>query len=74
MSAFKGLGKAGKTLSDKYFHIGSGPQTKDDRIIYNMENGKISFDRDGSGDKYAMKKFAVVEKGTILDASDFDLI
>ena len=25
VSAFKGLGKAGKALSDKFFHIGSGP-------------------------------------------------
>jgi Ca2+-binding RTX toxin-like protein len=73
VEVFKGLGDAGTTLAAKYFYIGSAPETPDDRIIYDVKKAAVFYDRDGSGDTYAMKKIAVVELGTILDHADFQL-
>lgn len=71
---FKDIGKAGKTLDKKFFHEGNSPKNGNDRIIYDKGKGKLFYDRDGSGGKYDMKKVAVLDPGTVLKASDFDLI
>lgn len=71
---FKDIGKAGKTLDKKFFHEGGGPKNGNDRIIYDKSKGKLFYDRDGDGGKFDMKKVAVLDPGTVLKASDFDLI
>jgi Ca2+-binding RTX toxin-like protein len=66
---FAGL-KAGKLDADA-FHLGTKAADKEDRIVYDKAHGDLSFDRDGSGSKYDLVKFAEVKDGTSLDHTDF---
>lgn len=63
-------------LSETQFKvIGTGGGTVDgsDRILYSQSNGKIYYDADGSGSG-AKVLFATVAAGTVLTASDFEVI
>jgi Ca2+-binding RTX toxin-like protein len=55
---FTGIGKAGHTLKNKYFHQGTEPEGKNDKIIYDKKEGVIYYDKDGSGDSYDMQEIA----------------
>ncbi len=72
-SVFRKLG-SGDVLKSKYFHVGDAPLTGHDRIVYDKATGRIFYDRDGSGGKFDMRKFAMVDKGTELHAHDFLLL
>jgi Ca2+-binding RTX toxin-like protein len=69
---FKGL-KAG-TLDRKAFHSGKAAHDSDDRIIYNDSNGRLYFDRDGTGDKYGQVHFATISNKFDPKFNDFFVI
>jgi Ca2+-binding RTX toxin-like protein len=71
---FTGIGKAGHTLKNKYFHQGTEPEGKNDKIIYDKKEGVIYYDKDGSGDSYDMQEIASIHHGFKLKAADFDLV
>lgn len=45
-----------------------------DRILYDKAHGDVYFDRDGSGDKYGLVKFAELKDGAALGAGDFLIV
>lgn len=57
-------------LDPSAFSEGKGAKDADDRILYDVNTGAVRYDPDGIGGKDAII-FAVVGKGTDLDASDF---
>ena len=59
----------GKLLASEY-RQGKEAKDADDRIIYDKKTGALYYDPDGSGG-VAQTKFAQLEKGTKLKASDF---
>nr|WP_246408053.1 calcium-binding protein [Microvirga lupini] len=77
-SIFKGLGKVGSLtkpakLNGDAFITGSRAQDKEDRIIYTKTTGSLYYDADGTG-KAAQIKFAQLEKGLNVKASDFFIV
>ncbi len=58
-------------LKKSAFHTGTKAKDAKDRIIFNEKTGAVSYDADGSGRKFKAVKFAQVEAGTDLSASDF---
>ena len=71
---FTGIGEAGETLKKKYFHEGTEAESKNDKIIYDKASGAIYYDKDGSGDAYAMEEIASIHHGFKLKADYFDLV
>ena len=74
-SIFRAFDKTG-TLTANAFHIAKGAKLAhdaDDRIIYNKTNGYLFYDADGIGGESATK-FARVDKGLALKASDFYIV
>nr|WP_246718686.1 calcium-binding protein [Microvirga terrestris] len=74
-SIFKGLGKAGSLtkpakLDSDDFIVGNRAHDREDRIIYSKTTGSLYYDADGTG-KAAQIKFAQLEKGLNIKASDF---
>jgi len=60
-------------LSADAFHRGRGAADRDDRIIYQVSEGRLLYDPDGSGPRDAVR-FAEVDPGTPMSASDFFVI
>ncbi|MEA3029331.1 MAG: serralysin [Sphingomonadales bacterium] len=71
-AVFTGIGGLG-SLGSGAFASGTAAGDADDRIIYDQATGRILFDADGSGAGAAVL-FATVQAGTILAASDFQVI
>lgn len=69
---FKDTGDTG-TLKSKYFHVGSQAGDGSDRIVYDSDNGHLSYDRDGTGSGQAVL-FAKLSANLDLHASDFTVI
>jgi Ca2+-binding RTX toxin-like protein len=57
-------------LQSSAFHQGTQAKDADDRIIYDKKTGALYYDPDGAGG-VAQTKFAQLDKGTKLKASDF---
>jgi Ca2+-binding RTX toxin-like protein len=71
-AVFKGLGSAGQTVKAGRFALGAAADA-DDRLIYDIATGALSYDRDGNGAEEAVQ-FAQVTAGLILTADHFLLI
>jgi Ca2+-binding RTX toxin-like protein len=74
-AAFPGL-KAGK-LAASAFKVVTSPSAgvdASDRILFDQGDGKLYFDRDGSGTKYKPLLFAIVDPNIALTVSDFAVI
>ncbi|MCV3736677.1 hypothetical protein OCK02_10715 [Rhizobium sp. TRM96647] len=69
---FTRAGKVGD-LASKAFHIGARAHDKDDRVIYDSKNGKLWYDRDGTGSSDAIL-FATLDKKLKMTAGDFDIL
>jgi Ca2+-binding RTX toxin-like protein len=71
-SVFKGLDLAGVLPSEQFLSgTTNKATTAAHRIIYNEDNGKIWYDRDGSGTKFKGVLIATVTVGTELSNGDF---
>ncbi|WP_421724478.1 hypothetical protein [Bauldia sp.] len=68
---FKNIGSGGP-LDDKFFIEGSKPKNTNQHIIYDKDEGEISYAKKGSDSKMIL--FAKVDKGTDLDAGDFFVV
>ena len=66
---FSALGKKG-VLKAKFFHEGKKAHDGNDRVIYDAQSGKVTFDRNGD-DKGGTTKFAVLGAGLDLSSADF---
>ncbi|MBB3021235.1 Ca2+-binding RTX toxin-like protein [Microvirga lupini] len=64
--------KEGGFLAEKAFHIGALARDADTRIFYNVDNGKLYFDADGTGAQAAIQ-VAKLGKGLNLTHADFVL-
>jgi Ca2+-binding RTX toxin-like protein len=74
-AVFLGL-KAGK-LAAAAFKVVTSPNAgvdASDRILFDQGDGKLYFDRDGSGTKYKPLLFAIVDPNIALTVSDFSVI
>jgi Ca2+-binding RTX toxin-like protein len=71
-SVLTGIGGDGALLSER-FRKGTKADEKDDRIIYNKDNGKLFYDGDGKGGSDA-KLIAILDNTPNLNASDFLVI
>ncbi len=72
-SVFVGL--KGKTIApDQFKDVSKGDADANDRILYDRSQGNLFYDRDGSGEKYEIVKFAEVTDNTRLNALDFLII
>lgn len=68
-----GSARSPKSLNKSFFTIGSKAKDKNDYIIYNKDNGYLSYDADGSG-KGAAIIFAKLKAGLGMGASEFKII
>jgi serralysin len=66
---FRGIAASGQLDPDAYVE-GSVARDAEDRIVYDQANGRIFYDRDGTG-AAAKILFATVTPGTDLEAIDF---
>ncbi|HTU12656.1 MAG TPA: M10 family metallopeptidase C-terminal domain-containing protein [Allosphingosinicella sp.] len=71
-AVFTALGAAGG-LNANAFVAGSGAADASDRIVYNSATGQLFYDADGNGAGAAVQ-FAQLGAGTLLSASDFQVI
>jgi len=71
-AAFKGIVSSGP-VAGSAFVIGTKALDVYDRVIHDRANGILYYDSDGTGSA-AQVKFAIVEKGLALSASDFFFI
>jgi Ca2+-binding RTX toxin-like protein len=71
-SVFVGL--APGTLAAAAFHLGSAAADASDRIMYDSGNGRVYFDRDGTGGAYAAIHFATLDPGLALTRADFLIV
>ncbi|MCU0535120.1 MAG: PQQ-dependent sugar dehydrogenase [Hydrococcus sp. Prado102] len=69
-SAFGGGLTTGTKLSSDRFTIGSQATTVNHRVIYDSGNGKLWFDRDGSGSSFSAVEFANLSPRLNLTNSD----
>lgn len=69
---FRGLAGTG-ALDAEAFHSGTRAQDAADRILYDRASGTIYYDRDGAGGDGKVL-FAIVNKGQMLDHSDFVIV
>jgi VCBS repeat-containing protein len=69
---FGGIGPVG-ALSAGSFRQGANAGDADDRIVYDLESGRLYFDADGNG-AGEMVLFAVLAAGTSVTAGDFFVI
>jgi Ca2+-binding RTX toxin-like protein len=60
-------------LSDDAFTFGVVARDAEDRVIYDQASGALLFDRDGSGEDFSAVKFAELQPGLALSASDFTI-
>jgi Ca2+-binding RTX toxin-like protein len=60
-------------LSADAFHIGASAADASDRIVYNSNNGVLTYDADGSGAGAAIK-FAELDTGLLLTSADFFIV
>lgn len=67
---FKDIGPKGASLKKKYFEVGKKADDSNDRFIYNDDNGKLFFDKDGVGGA-GHKLIAKLDDGLNLKAGDF---
>ncbi|MCP4380299.1 MAG: hypothetical protein GY798_02555 [Hyphomicrobiales bacterium] len=72
LSVFKKVGSVGE-LAAAAFHIGAKAKTSDHRIIYNDQNGKLKYDKNGD-DSGGAKKFAIVDAGLSISHEDFVIV
>ncbi|MBR1154060.1 calcium-binding protein [Bradyrhizobium sp. JYMT SZCCT0428] len=66
-------GNLARNVTSAEFHIGSAAHDADDRIIYNSQNGALTYDADGNGAGAAIQ-FATVTLGLSLTTVDFLVI
>jgi serralysin len=71
-AVFTAVGPLG-TLDASAFHIGSAARDASDRVIYNPQNGNLTYDPDGTGAASA-SVFAQVGTSLVLDNTDFQVI
>ncbi|NNC00888.1 calcium-binding protein, partial [Corallococcus exiguus] len=68
-AVFKTLHKG--PLDKGAFRIGAQALDDDDRILYNIKTGVLSYDADGDGTAFTAIKFAQLKAKTALSADDF---
>jgi serralysin len=76
-SLFRGIGKTdGVALKDSRFHASKSGQAHDhsDRITYDTTDGKLYWDRDGSGTAHDRELFATLKGHPSVDAADFLIV
>jgi serralysin len=76
-SLFRGIGKTdGIALKDSRFHASKSGQAHDhsDRITYDTTDGKLYWDRDGSGTAHDRELFATLKGHPSVDAADFLIV
>jgi Ca2+-binding RTX toxin-like protein len=75
---FTKLGKSGSSTApeqlNKIFFATKAPKDKNDHIIYNKKTGCLSYDADGSGNKYKAIEIALLKKGLALSEKDIFII
>jgi serralysin len=71
-AVFAAIGSLGR-LDATAYHIGAAAQDTADRIIYNPQNGNLSFDPDGTGAASA-SVFAQVAMSLVISNSDFLIV
>jgi Ca2+-binding RTX toxin-like protein len=71
-AVFSGIGATG-ALSASAFTTGANATSASHKIVYNYATGELFFDADGSG-AGARVKFATVQLGTTITASDFHIV
>lgn len=64
----------GTLASAQLKNLDVGTVDATDRILYDQESGRLSYDQDGSGVRYAPIAFAEIADGTRLGAADFILV
>jgi Ca2+-binding RTX toxin-like protein len=69
-ASFAAIGPVGH-LAAARFHVGAHASTAWQRIIYNPNNGYLSYDQDGSGAGHAQIHFATVTPHLGLHSTDF---
>lgn len=57
-------------LKGKFFHEGKKAHDSNDRIIYNDENGRLIYDKNGDGAGKSVT-FAILPEGIDLNKGDF---
>ena len=62
--------KIGAKLNASEFHVGRNAADFSDRIVYNPNNGKLFFDKDGYGG-HAKSLFAIVDGHPVVTSHDF---
>jgi Ca2+-binding RTX toxin-like protein len=70
---FQGVGPNG-ILPAATFFAGAGPNDASDRIIYNPQNGFMSFDADGTGNAHSPIHFATAAANLALTNADFVIV
>lgn len=70
------IGLSGGNLAASRFVANNSGRATDtaDRIIYEKDTGKLFYDRDGSGSKFAKVHFATLDDGLSLTHNDFFVI
>ncbi|UZK67449.1 hypothetical protein [Sphingomonas sp. M1-B02] len=63
----------GTSLAASAFACGAAALDADDRIVYDANTGRISYDADGSGAGAAIL-FALVNPGTALTSASFEIV
>jgi Ca2+-binding RTX toxin-like protein len=71
-TVFRGLGNAGQAINASRFALGAAADAND-RLIYDIATGILSYDRDGDGAEEAVQ-FAKVTAGLTLTADHFLLL
>src|SRR6185369_665709 len=61
---FKGLGATTANFPARAFALAASALDSSDRIMYDQASGALSYDRDGTGTRYAQVQFAVLGAGT----------
>ena len=67
---FRDLDFSGTPSTAAFFHADSAAQDADDRILYDQNNGALSYDADGTGELAAVQ-FAVMNSAPALLYTDF---
>ena len=72
---FRAIKNAGKLTSDQFLATASGlAERSTDRVLYNTTDGKLYWDRDGSGTAYDPQHFATLEGIPTIKADDFLMV
>ncbi|WP_421722898.1 beta strand repeat-containing protein [Bauldia sp.] len=72
--AFKKIGPKNDTLKTKFFEVGNKADDKNDRFIYNENNGKFFYDQDGNKNGFDKVLVARLDKNLNLSEDDIFVI